>query len=270
MASSQNNSPPELLHVCEVIDEAIGLLSRDVAEPFQGLGRYESDVEARVLFIGLMRHVEGLLECADADLKLLPAGGTLARAAFEQGLRIRWLLHPTNVFDREARFLAHLAEEEGMLRRSGKYSETDAFDPRSDQIAEFKISVERALPPGISRLKKLPKFDKMLEELGEIRRYATYTLLSQYTHGSHFMGNLYRRGLGTGKTFGEQVSVKQWAVLLEIAWWSIFHAAQKIEQTCARRDIRSLDDQRIEDINDRLSNLKESDQTPNTVGRADG
>jgi hypothetical protein len=96
----------------------------------------------------------------------------------------------------------------------------------------------------------------MLEELGEIRRYAAYTLLSQYTHGSHFMGNLYRRGLGTGKAFGEQVSVKDWAVLLEIAWWSIFHAAQKIEHTCARRDIRCLGNQRIDDINRRLVNLK--------------
>ncbi len=256
MKSIEVLASPELLSLCQEVKEAVGALLRDVSEPFDGYGRYESDVEARVLFLSLARHIEGLLECARINFALLPAGGTLTRAAFEQGIKIQWLLHPANVFDREARFLAHLSEDERTWKRCGRYSKVEKFEAASVLISQFRMEVEQALPPGTLLLKGIPKLSEMLKELGEEQRYTAYILLSQQVHGSHLGGSVYRRGLGKDKDFGEQISVQDWVSLVEIVWWSIFYAAQKIENTCARRDIRSLDNRSIARINDQINKLR--------------
>jgi hypothetical protein len=247
---------PDLTAACDKIDEAAGLLLRDVWEPFPRLGRYESDVEARVLFTGLLRHVEALLECARADLAFLPAASTIARAALEQGVKIRWLLHPPEIFDREARFLAHLSDEERMLERCARYSGVDAFRERAAKVQEFRKGVEDALPPEIARLPRIPNLDAMMAEIGEAKRYFQYTLLSQYAHGSHFGGGIYRRNLGTEKELGERVSATEWALLLQVSWWSLFSAAQTIEHVCAKRNLRSIGPKITGDIDGRLSRLR--------------
>jgi hypothetical protein len=250
--------PPKFIDLCDQIDRAAGLLLQDVGEAFPDLGRYESDVEARVLFVGLLRHVEAVLECARADLVLLPAATTITRAVLEQSTKIRWLLLPTDVFDREARFLAHLSDEERMWERCAKDAGVNLFLERAAAIAEFREGVEKILPPTTTPLRRVPSLKDMLTELGDTKRYVAYTLLSQTVHASHFGGATYRRGLGTAKKFGEWISPADWAFLLEVCWWSLFTAARDIEHTCAKRNLRSVTQPLVDEIAGRLAELRDS------------
>jgi hypothetical protein len=245
-----------MIAVCDEIDELVGLVLKDVREPFPEFGRFGIGRGGAGSFSGLLRHVEALLECARADLVLLPAASTITRAALEQSVKIQWLLHPPDVFDREARFLAHLSDEERMWERCARYLGEDALRGRSARIQGFRKAVEAALPVHISRLPRIPTLEAMMTEIGEARRYATYTILSQYSHGSHYGGSIYRQGLGTKKEFDERVSPSEWALLLQVSWWSFFYSGQTIEHVCARRDLRSIESAQIEGLGIRLSRLQ--------------
>lgn len=248
--------PRELLDLLDALEGATGDLVCDLREPCPDFGLYESDVEAKVLFVVMLRHVESLLHCARTDLVLLPAAFTLARSALEQGAKILWLLHPRGIFEREARFLAHLSDEERMWERCNRYTASEVFLERSSAIREFREAVEKQLPNGTPRLARVPGVEAMLVEVGERKKYTAYILLSQYSHGSHAAGSVLRRGLGVSKEFGERASAADWVVPLEIAWWSLFSAAQAIERTCAGRGIRTLKQASIDDLDIRLATLK--------------
>jgi uncharacterized protein DUF5677 len=247
--------PQEMLSVCDEIDEAAGLILNDVVEPFPDFRRFESNVEARVLLFGMLRHLEALLECARVDLVLLPAANTIVRAIFEQSMKTRWLLNAPDVFDREARFLAHLSDEERMLDRCARYLGTDSPRTRAATIQKFRQEVEALLPAGIKRLGRIPTLEAMTTEIGESKRYATYTILSQYTHGSHFAGSIYRQNLGSELTFAERTSPSDWARTLQIGWWSFFHAAKAVENVCAGREFRAISDEQIKAIDHHLQSL---------------
>jgi hypothetical protein len=143
-----------------------------------------------------------------------------------------------------------------MWERCARTLREEVFRERAARIHEFRKAVQAALPRRSSPLARIPTLEAMLAEIGEAKRYATYTTLSQYSHGSHYGGSIYRRGLGTDKEFGEWVSPSDWALLLQISWWSLFNAGQTIEHVCAGRDLRSIEVPQIEGINIRLSRLR--------------
>lgn len=252
-------SPTELTQALDAVEHAVGLVLKDVFEPWDTFGRYESDVEARLLFFALVRHVEGVLECGRSDVVLFPAGATLTRTAFEQAVRVCWMLHPQDVMVREGRFLAHLSEEERMWRRCARASGEEPVAKRGAPLREFRELFEKKLPAHVPRLKGLPKFDEMLRELGEPGRYVSYILLSQFSHGSHYAGWMYRRHLGTAKELAERSRVRDWAELLRICWWSVFQAAQALENTSARRQFRSVDAASIDAVAVGLRALAEAE-----------
>jgi hypothetical protein len=96
----------------------------------------------------------------------------------------------------------------------------------------------------------------MLAEIGDSPRYVAYILLSQFSHGSHFAGSIYRRGLGTEKKFATRISASDWVPALEICWWSLFHATAKIEHVCAGRELRSVPQSLLEAIDSRFGMLR--------------
>lgn len=257
MSTSRVVAPPEeLVEACDMVDEAAGLVMQDVFESFESLGTYESDIEARILLASLLRHLEALLECARIDLALLPAANTITRSALELGVKIRWLLHPSDAYAREARFLAHLSDEERMGERCDRIVGQRVFGEHSATLRTFREAIEALLPAGIRPLSRIPNLETMMREIGETRNYATYTILSQYTHGSHYAGSVYRRNLGSMMTFGERTSLSDWAFLVEISWWSLFAAGQTIERVCPGRELRSVGSARVTEIDAQLSRLK--------------
>ncbi len=172
-------TPALLLSVCDTIDEGVGDLINDVMETYDWFGKYETDTEVRVLFSLLVRHIEATLTCLRSDLVLFPSGCTLTRASFEQSIRIRWLLHPNDPFDREARFLTHLATEEKMWSRCAELAKNDQFTNIEKQVKDFRTGVQRLLPQGPTAVnERMPSLEAMINEIDDKKRYIEYILLS--------------------------------------------------------------------------------------------
>jgi hypothetical protein len=248
--------PEEWTSALDDFECAIGSLLKDVFEPWTEYGRYEADVEVRLLFLNLLRHTEAVIECARIDPVSFAAAATLTRTVLEQSTRVRWMLAPQDVWEREARFLAHLSDEERMWDRCARASGKDEFRSHAAPLKQFREAVEKLLPAHVPRLARIPSFERILAELKQPEHYAAYTVLSQFSHGSHYAGSIYRRHLGTAKELSERVELKEWGGLLKLCWSSIFAAAQAIEQTCARRAIRSMSSENITAMNSRFDGFK--------------
>jgi hypothetical protein len=173
---------PEILHIADLIDRAIGqFLGANKTVP--PLGKFESDVEALLLSNLVIRDIEAILALARTDLVLLPSANVLARAAFEIALKAAWMVQPDDPFDREVRWLAHLAEEERLLKavsdsaaKSG--GKPAVFKQRHAQIRNFRTGVARALPAAYSELPGNPGVEGMLANLGQKQLYSL-SLLSK-------------------------------------------------------------------------------------------
>jgi hypothetical protein len=216
---------PGILRMADLIEQAIGrfLEARDTIPP---LGKFESDDEAILLFNLVIRDIEAILTLARTDLVLLPAANVLARAVFESALKAAWIVQPDDPFDREVRWLAHLAEEERMLKAIGEVAAKRGGDPASfeeqhRQIRDFRMGVARALPTGYSELPGNPGVAQMLENLGQKQTYTLYRVLAQYVHGGHASTWLYRRNFGTLKQIGEFISPVDWQAPLHMAWYNL-------------------------------------------------
>ncbi len=216
--------PPtaEILHIVDSVERAIGqfLGARETIPP---LGKFESDVEALLLFNLVIRDIEAILTLARTDLVLLPSANVLARAVFEIALKAAWIVQPDDPFDREVRWLSHLAEEERLhkavsesVAKSG--GNPAAFKQRHAEIRDFRTGVARALPAGYSELPGNPGVEGMLANLGQKQLYSLYRVLAQYVHGGHASTWLYRTGLGTLKQGGEFISPTDWHPPLYVAW----------------------------------------------------
>jgi hypothetical protein len=224
--------------VCELIDMTLGHLVGEVCEPYEDMDYYESNVEARVIFFSMARHLDAVLTCARTEAALIPSAYTLSRAVLEMEVKLRWMLLPSDPFDREARFLAHLSDEERMWERHARDSGDSSGLERSNALMEFRSNVESALPKHIARLSRIPSLYNMLVEIGERQRYAVYTLLSQFVHGSHHAGSLYRKNLGTMKVIREEISSSMWATPLAECWRGVLNSGVVLVRACAGRDLQ--------------------------------
>jgi hypothetical protein len=213
---------PKLLQIAEKLDQAVGQFISAV-QTIPPLGKFESEVEARLLFILVIRHIEAILALVRTDLVLLPSANVLTRAVFETALKAAWMVQPDDPFNREVRWLAHLTEEERLhkavsesVAKSGRNSAL--FIERHAQIREFRAGVAKVLPPGYSELPGNPSVETMLQALGQKQMYFLYRVLAQYVHGGHASTWLYRRGLGILRQDGEFISESDWHLPLWNAW----------------------------------------------------
>jgi Family of unknown function (DUF5677) len=247
--------PPttKILKIAETLDQAVGQFM-SAAQTIPPRGKFESDAEALLLFILVIRDIEAILALARTDLVLLPSANVLARAVFEIALKAAWMVQPDDPFDREVRWLAHLAEEERLHKAISESVTKSGGDPvvfkeRHAQIKEFRAGVAKILPSGYSELKGNPGVERMLENLDQKHMYSLYRLLAQYVHGGHASTGLYRKGLGTLKQGGEFISPGEWYLPLWSAWKNLqIFGEYLLEHLKAERptfltpeDIRSVD-----------------------------
>jgi hypothetical protein len=216
---------PEVSRACDAIDTAIGQFLAARRE-IRGYEKYESTVESQNLFNLCIRHVEGVITAAREDLVLLPAAHACARAALETAAKGAWIVDHDDPFVREARWLAHLQEEERVYERSAKrYAEMGhnaaTFMERCASIRQFREGVAGKMPSHVELMKHNPSVDDMLEQLDGKILYPLYIYLSQFVHGGHLATSIYRSGLGTFKQPGEYIEPSQWFVPLRISWLSL-------------------------------------------------
>jgi hypothetical protein len=105
---------------CDLIDQMIAefIAARNTVEDTHF--KYEAPREALLLFNLTIRNVEGVITLARNDLALLPAAEILVRAAVEPSIKAAWMMTPSDPFEREARWLAHLKSEKSYLEREIK------------------------------------------------------------------------------------------------------------------------------------------------------
>jgi hypothetical protein len=194
--------------------------------------RYDSNTEALTLFNLVIRNVGGVASLAKSDLLFLPPAYAASRSSLETSIKIMWMLKPTNVFEREARYLAHLASEENYYRRNGELIENNGAIVENEDAAEwkkaeqaikdFRCGIEAMLPPPVKPLKKLPTFRAMLVDLGLEYIYREYIHLSQFSHGTHLCRSLYRQVHTDDKFIGDFVSPELWVRPLVCSWKSLY------------------------------------------------
>jgi len=213
-----------ILEVAGLIDRRISqfLLAWRTVPP---LGKWESEIEAMNLLILVVRNIEAITELAKTDLVLVPAANVLARAVFEIAVKAAWMITPIDPFEREVRWLAHLAEEERMQENIANKVTRFGGDPTHFQnhrasLQSFRTGVVRSLPSGYA-VPGNPNVEQMLESIGQNKVYSVYSMLAAYVHGSHSATWLYRRNLGTLKEYGEFIDASSWYISLWTSWKSL-------------------------------------------------
>lgn len=81
-----------------------------------GADKWEAPREAWAMSNLLIRNIEAVLLMARTDEVMVSAAWANARCAFEQAVRIIWLLKPTDRYASEGRWLGFLAEAERFRR----------------------------------------------------------------------------------------------------------------------------------------------------------
>jgi hypothetical protein len=170
-----------------------------------------------------IRHIEGVIALARTDLVMRPPAHAATRAAVESSVRAAWLVNTEDPFDREKRWVAHLASEEDYLRREIREREALGVDVAASsawcqQISKFRQGVSSLLAGrGYSTDAHLPNFRECLRSLDEERIYGFYSMLCQTSHATHASTWLYRSGgVGTKRIDREFISAEQWDVPLAL------------------------------------------------------
>lgn len=251
---------PRLLMACELLDEMVGCVAKCKQRRVVGWAVYESTPAASSLLNLAIRDVEAMCALARVDMVLAPAACVLGRAVFEICVRMQWMLLPDAVFEREARWLALLREEERLWERTAKMAR-DHNLPAADaasleqHIYAFRSGVEEKLRQYVDVKYHVPNMREFLKEQGVEASYVAYVELSQFVHGGHRAMMTYQRNLGTLKEFFEptpQAHERTWFDVLRLSWWSFRTAADRYaelgctpETTCGSMELRARLDEAL-------------------------
>jgi hypothetical protein len=219
--------------------KAVSALARNVrgAEPRlrAGMGKWESEVEALNLLLLASNHALAASQLAVASTSFLPAARVLSRSCMESAARALWLLHPSDPFLREARWVVHVEAEADARERLAKalgQQSSSRTDDAAATVREFAASVRRLLPDTCAIPKSLPTFRDVLASVGCPEKYLAYILFSDTTHGSHWAASVYRQHLGRMKEFGEFIAAGDWWAPLSTNWWFLATGIGSLADRC--------------------------------------
>jgi hypothetical protein len=226
------STTPEVQRVTDLLELAARRFRLSL-RTVPSIGKYEASDEALSILYLMTRNVEAIVLLARQNLALVGPAMAIGRATFEQGLRVKWMLYPTGLFEREARWLAMVKESEESYRKfangmeaAGEGAEiVTGLRETEAMIREFRLAVETALPDGIKRPKRVPDFLSIAKSIGEESKYFVYSFASQYVHGTITATELYRRNLGIHKEFGEYIRPSSWGLPFLLAWYGFGTAA---------------------------------------------
>ncbi len=113
--STVHKPTAEVIIACDLIDEGIGQFVKMMRD--QSIGKYEFQVDCLINITHAHRILEGILELARKDLVHIQSGLILARTIFEILIKVCWVLHPTDNFEIESRYVSLLNTESAFLER---------------------------------------------------------------------------------------------------------------------------------------------------------
>jgi hypothetical protein len=258
----------QLLLVADLLDEVVrAFLAHRPPAP----GRWEALDDARLLSNLAVRQIESVSELGRIDEVLLPGAWSCARSAFEIGMRFRWLLEPDDPFEREARWLSRIAEEERLNDQVADRVQVAGGDPswfrdRAASIRDFREGVTAQLPPG-TKVPGIPSVEQMALASSNHGSYIRYKQGSQHVHGTHSATEIYRRNLGTAKEFGERVTSAMWAAPMGLCWITLISAGTLLIDRLAGDVDAFLGLQLVRDTDDALAALRDESSDGGTTRR---
>jgi hypothetical protein len=150
-----------------------------------------ADTEALAFMQLAIGNVGAIETLAGRDIRLVIAGTAAGRAAYEGIVTCAWMLAPDDLAERDRRWMALFIDERAFWRRMVEEATKRGDSPAtvsgleaevqrvSALVADVQPQLE-AVGAGIPR--KLPKFDELLEEVGQGRHYVTYKTACQLVH----------------------------------------------------------------------------------------
>jgi hypothetical protein len=238
------NPNERILSACDHIDEGIELFLR--SKDKHQIGKFEYEVECLINITHITRIVESILELARKDLVYIQSAFVLSRTVFETALKASWMLQPTKNMEKECRYVSQLNTEVELWNRwlkelEGVSVNSDDFTHIRDSVADFSRKLASLLEDHGYKVEKLPNVREMLKSLSEQQNYKNYILLSQYTHMTHYAGNIYRKHLGSKKVLSEEVRHGDWQVVLSICWSCFEKVSEKYFLTVGGENLYGFD-----------------------------
>lgn len=256
----------QLLVVADLLDEVVkAFLAHRPPAP----GKWEALDDARSMSNLAVRQIESVAELARIDEVLLPGAWSCARSAYEIGMRLRWLIEPDEPFEREARWLSRIAEEERLHdqvaeRLEGAGSDPSWFRDRATLLRGFREDVTAKLPLG-QNVPGIPSIEQIALTGSNHASYIRYKQGSQHVHGTHFATEIYRRNLGTAKEFGELVTSAMWAAPMGLCWITLASAGALLIDRLDGDTDAFLDLKLVRATEEALSALRDVDKDGGTA-----
>ncbi|MBS1663716.1 MAG: hypothetical protein JST68_21915 [Bacteroidetes bacterium] len=191
--------------------------------------------------------MESINELARKDLIYIQSALVLSRSVFETLIKVAWMLYPPDVFECEARYVAHLGTERDFyskwikeFNRTG--GDSNKYKDLFEMISGFKDELSKLLKEKGYTIPKIPNVREALMSLNEERKYIYYILLSQYAHSTHYASNMYRKNLGTEKILNENVRMEEWKLVFAMCW-PVFELATEfyIYRTQGREELYTIE-----------------------------
>lgn len=250
---------PEILKATDLIDQGLAhFIEARFTVP--QMGKWEAEVEAMLLLNMVIRYIEAILELSRIDLVLLPGANVLARAVFEVAIKSAWMVQPSDPYDREVRWVAHVKDdarlnEQVTTRVTKSGGDPRMFQERGATLRDFANKVAAKLPAGYSELPGNPSVESMLEDIGTKHMYPIYSILSAYIHGGHASTGHYRKHLGRFKEFGEFTSPAEWYLPLWSSWSTVHFLGQYVLEHLGASKAQFVSSEEAAAINLALSTL---------------
>lgn len=99
-------------------------------------------MEALLNITHCVRIIESIIDLARRDLVCIQSALILSRSVFEGLLKVTWMLHPPDVFDCEARYVAQLNTEIDYLKKQNQDIEQANMSEDTD---DFKIDIRKII-----------------------------------------------------------------------------------------------------------------------------
>ena len=189
----------------------------------------QAPVAALVMSWSVARNIQAVTLLAKADEILIPAAWSNARTAFEVGVRIIWILAPSDAFERELRLLPMIDEyaryHENMDARKPQFAIADRHGEAAKDLRAYLTMLRGKIPPGYAEPPGIPSVESILKEIGNAHLYPAYIEASQYQHGSMAASSAYRRA---SAVFGETVNLREWLLPMRLAWITLQEVAKAV------------------------------------------
>lgn len=92
-----------ILHTCDLVAKGIQHFKLSMKD--KSIGEFESEVDCLINIYHSIRILEDILDLAQKDLAFIQPGMILTRSLFEGLIRMSWVLHSSDQFENESRYV---------------------------------------------------------------------------------------------------------------------------------------------------------------------